>query len=375
MEPTCDTDDLSRFNVYVRREFDMPEFDDVFYRDVQARHRHGTMHAIVMSVDAWRELEPLSLVPIPNCTNIVVTEKGVPATSANGVCHVGTLASALRACASFQSVDMVFVLGDLTLEASTHFADGIDYVYVQTPSVPLTLPTASGQPWYCDGETFESLSPTLYAGRTRHATVRTLTPWVIQQLDGEPDQAQYNRVLATVIRNGVFDCSACTYTQAGIRLHFALTSTAGRRHIPVLHTDMDTDTGVDAEFVARNLYDDCIRRLVPGVPPARVTDVFLKEELGVTPFFCVTAGVMACTVIVHSGSIDAVCIAAIAIAIHVEAARLRVVPCHLTLVYPVVALPAHNEAQCLGRIAAKSHDDDRVSDVMSVVDAHVATLK
>lgn len=412
---TAVTDDLSRFNVFVRNDFDMPEFNDGFYNVIQARHRHGTTHTVIMSIEAWKVLEPLSLVPIPNCMHVVVSGKGVTSSLANGVCHVGTLTAALRACANFQGVDMAFVLGDVALEASTRFVDGIDYVYVQTQPSTATLQT-SVVPWYEEDDvSFERLTttavPAIYRGRTRTSVPRTLAPWVIQQLQGELDQAQYARVLATVVRNGVFDSVKHAYVQAGIRLQFALTSDMGEQHVPVLQTvlcndyerpkprraswpaftdqhgvdwpsvagmeDADVDfDGFDASGVfaaAKTLYDKTRLRVTSASSSSSCFASNLIDELGAKPYFCVSAGSMTVTAIVPAGNIDAVHVAAIAIAVHIEARRQRVVPCQLVLVYPTLAVPVWAESQCL-RLISSNRAAIRVDHDMAFIDDVAATL-
>jgi len=97
------------------------------------------------------------------------------------------------------------------------------------------------------------------------------------------------------------------------------------------------------------VYEDRFRALHGTA--SSLTETFIKE-LGAHPYFCISAGSMACTVVVTTGTIDAVVIATVALAVHVEARRLHAIPCHITFVYPIVTVPAQTEAQCFALIAA-----------------------
>jgi dihydrofolate reductase len=348
----CD-DVASRFNVVVGPSGALLPFTGTLLAVLQAKHRHGMSHAIVMTAHTWHGLQ--SQVPVADCVNVVIDDGSSSKKYCNGVCSVGSLDAALVACATFQAVDSAFIIGeDVVADAVTHFLDGVDYVYVIRDAVEGTVlkPEPS---WYDDADVFALLGDIkcpgfttvtdVYGSKSRLGTPRTLTPWVIQQLSHEHEQLQYNRTMASVVRNGAYDEAAAAFIQAGVLLRFSLRDNT----VPMLTTVEPSDYGtVPCSYRA---YLECQEeRAIAACGKASVT----ITEMHTTLHFGRTTATdtqLSCTAFFTTDSIDSVAIACVALFVQKVAASIAVQAHDLTVCYATVKVPLRAEAAVLSLVS------------------------
>ena len=355
----CD-EAMTRFNTIVGPPGALVPFTGTALAVLQAKHRHGMSHAVVMTAHTWHGLQ--SQVPVPDCVNVVIDDGTSSHKYCNGVCSVGSLEAALVACATFQAVDSVFVIGeDAVVEAAAHFVDGIDYVYFigDTDEALVTDETA----WYADAALFSLLGDVKCPGLTSTAhvygsiarldTPRTLTPWVVQRLPDEHEQLQYNRTMASVVRNGAYDNATETFVQAGLLMRFSLRNNA----VPVL-TTVSVTHSTHSRLASHDSVSACYRAYVEcheerAVASRGLASVAVPEIHATLHFGRIAAPStqLSCTAFFTTGSVDSVAIACVALFTHRVAMYIGAQAHDLSVCYATVRVPLHAEAAVLALLA------------------------
>lgn len=340
---------LTRFNVYSARDDDLL-FSDAFYDIVHTSQRQGMTNAVIMSGSTWARLDVKSLVPISSVVNVIVSDDHA-GIAKNNVWHVRTLEAALHAVAVLPNVDLAFVVGvDAVTEALTHFVDGIDYVYVEYGDV------VDDDAMLRDESRFERLSGfdsttarvRVYANTARKQTgARNLTPWSVTRRDVIDDdlQTQYTFLMASVIRNGVYDAAKNTYTQVGLVMTVCLRDGT----VPWLQTALPlTRMRVQPETYYRtychSYVDDVSETLL-----IQDTATVQIRELNVVLHVCRVKEVLACTATFDASQrhVDGTSIAALSMFVYLLSKRLKAIAHHFTLLFPVCTIDAAEEGKYL----------------------------
>jgi hypothetical protein len=343
---------LTRFNVYSVRDDDLL-FSDVFYDIVHTTQRQGMTNAVIMSGSTWARLDVKSLVPISNVVNVIVSDDHA-GIAKNNVWHVRTLEAALHAVAVLPNVDVAFVVGvDAVTEALTHFVDGIDYVYVEYSDVVDVDAILRDESHFERLSGFDSKTARVrvYANTARkQAGARSLTPWSVTRRDVIDDdlQTQYKFLMASVIRNGVYDAAKNTYTQVGLVMTVCLRDGTvpwlQTAFTPPLLTRMRTQPEAYYRTYCHLYVDDVSETLL-----IQDTATVHIRELNVVLHVCRVQAVLACTATFDASQrhIDSTSIAALSMFVCLLSKRMKAIAQHFTLVFPVCTIDAAEEGKYL----------------------------
>ena len=249
---------------------------------------------------------------------------------------------------------MTFVIGEDAVAAilDQSFVGGIDYVYVQQSDGESLLTPVSKPAWFQDASTFSVLTLpeafdgyTLYGGHARLDTPRSLTPWTMQLVTSGHVQRQYNRVMASVVRSGVYCPLRRSFLQTGVRMSFPLTDTSPDV-LPLIASIRDEDTMALLQ----------VKEATVSTRDAFFCDrlTMFAGDTDIDVHLCEAGGQLSCSAIFSSSTIYGGQLTAVGTYVKACAAARDLQAHSLTAFYPVVVVPLDDEDGVLSMCAAGS---------------------